>query len=158
MALGLYLVFRPIGVFADVIPCVGSIIGCGLKFMAVVISAVLSVVTISVAWLAARPKIGAIVLCVSIAVIGLCALGVKKLVKRKNDDDDNFIAPVGVYGGKVVEVTPAAPTAVADEQLPTVYALPEEQIVANVPPQPYVAGSAQPYQTTAEPYVYVPKV
>jgi hypothetical protein len=167
MTLGLYLVFRPIEVFADVIPCVGSIIGCGLIFMAVVISSVLSLVTISIAWLVARPEIGAIVLCVSLVVVGLCALGVKKLGQKngKNDDgdDDNFVAAVG--GGKVVEVSPhaaAAPTVIAaEEQIPTVYALPEGKVIATVPPPQsyaYVATSAhqQPPPTvtvTAEPYV-----
>ena len=181
MALGLYLVFRPIEVFADIIPCVGSIIGCGLVFMAVTISAALSLVTISIAWLAARPEIGAIVLCVSLAVVGLCALGVKKLGKRKNgkndEDDDDFVASMsGGGGGKVVEVPPAAaaaPTVMAVEEPPTVYALPEGQIIASAPPQQqpyaYVASASQqqhyaytasapPHQqptvtVTAEPYV-----
>jgi len=162
MTLGLYLVFRPIEVFADIIPCVGSIIGCGLVFMAVLISSVLSLVTISVAWLAARPKIGAIVLCVSLAVVGLCAFGVKKFGKRgKYDEDhenDDFVASVGGgVGGKVVEVPPATAAA---EELPTVYALPEGQVIAATAPTPqpyaYVASAPQQQPTVivaAEPYV-----
>ena len=161
MTLGLYLVFRPIEVFADIIPCVGSIIGCGLIFMAVVISAVLSVVTISIAWLMARPEIGAIVLGVSLVVVGLCAFGVKKFVKKNydDDDDDEFIA--NDNGGKVVGEPPAAeiPTVMAAADPPTVYALPEGQVMATAPQQqPYVYTSTAPQQeptvtVSAEPYV-----
>lgn len=163
MTLGLYLVFRPIEVFADIIPCVGSIIGCGLIFMAVLISSVLSLVTISIAWLAARPEIGAIVLCVSLVVVGLCALGVKKFGKGRKDEDetDDF---EGV-GGKVPGVPPdpaaadSVPTVMAVNEPPTVYALPEGQVVASAPQQQHYAyaGSApqqQPMVTvSAQPYV-----
>lgn len=94
MALGLYLILRPIEVFADVIPCVGSIIGCGIIFVAVLVAAILSTITISVAWLVAHPMIGGIVLAVTLTVVGCCAFGIKKFVKKK---DDNY----GAGGGKV---------------------------------------------------------
>jgi len=89
MGAGLYLVFRPIEVFADIIPCVGSIIGCGLIFMSVVLSALLSALTISIAWLTAHPKIGAIILVVTLAVIGCCAFGVKYLERRRADAEED---------------------------------------------------------------------
>ncbi|KAL7495651.1 hypothetical protein ACHAWT_003971 [Skeletonema menzelii] len=165
MAFGLYLVFRPIEVFADIIPCVGSIVGCGLIFMAVFISAILSFVTISIAWLVARPEIGAIVLCVSLAVIGLCAFGVKKFGKgRKNDEDDanNFANGGGVGGGKVVEaVVPVAtvPTVMAVNEPPTVYALPEGQVVATAPQQqPYAYVGSAPQQQQHEPTVTIDEI
>lgn len=107
MALGLYLVFRPIEVFADVVPCVGSVVGCGIVFVSVLVSAVLSAVTISIAWLVAHPKIGAIVLAVTLVIIGLCAFGVKKIEEMRNDDD----------GGGAEKAV--------DDALPTVYATPE---------------------------------
>mmetsp|Transcript_33662 Transcript_33662/g.62032 ORF Transcript_33662/g.62032 Transcript_33662/m.62032 type:complete len:434 (+) Transcript_33662:192-1493(+) len=88
MTSGLYLIFRPIEVFADIVPCVGDIVGCGLIFMSVVISAVLSSITISIAWLVAHPMIGGIVLLVTLAVVGCCAFGVKKLQQMRNGDDD----------------------------------------------------------------------
>lgn len=94
MALGLYLVFRPIEVFADVIPCVGSIVGCGITFMAVLIAAILSAITISIAWLVAHPKIGGIVLAVTLTVIACCGFGIKKLVKSKHSGGDEN----GSYG------------------------------------------------------------
>ena len=86
MALGIYLIFRPIEVFADIIPCVGSIVGCGIVFMAVLIAAILSSITIAIAWLVAHPMIGGIVLAVTLSVIGCCAFGVKKLVKKNSDE------------------------------------------------------------------------
>jgi hypothetical protein len=107
----------------------------------------------------ARPEIWVIVLCVTLAlaVVGLCgplcALGVKRL-RQKNGKN----AAVG--GGKVF-VSPhaaAAPTVMAaEDQLPTVYALPEENVITAVPPPQayaYVATSAPPptVNVTAEPY------
>ncbi len=163
MAIGLYIVFYPIEVFADIIPCVGSIIGCGIMFMAVTVSAILSLVTISVAWLVARPKIGAIVLCVSLTVVGLCALGVKKLgkKKKKNDEDgndDEVVASSNISGGKVVAGTAphASPVEDAVVEIPTVNALFEGQVVASAPvvaSEPYVTTSEKPHhQSSAPPY------
>ena len=92
MALGLYLIFRPIEVFADIVPCVGSIVGCGITFMTVLVAAILSSITIAIAWLVAHPMIGGIVLAVTLSVIGCCAFGVKKFVKKGQDTS-------GAYGG-----------------------------------------------------------
>mmetsp|Transcript_3844 Transcript_3844/g.8088 ORF Transcript_3844/g.8088 Transcript_3844/m.8088 type:complete len:420 (+) Transcript_3844:148-1407(+) len=89
MTLGLYLVFRPVEVFADIVPCVGSIIGCGIIFMAVLVSAVMSAITISIAWLVAHPKIGGIVLVVTLSVVGCCAFGAKKLEQMRGEPDDD---------------------------------------------------------------------
>jgi len=104
MALGLYLIFRPIEVFADVIPCVGSIVGCGITFMAVLIAAILSAITISIAWLVAHPKIGGIVLAVTLTVIACCGFGIKKLVKSKHSggDDNGPYGPTKVQTGHKV--------------------------------------------------------
>ena len=178
MAFGLLILFQPIQVFADTIPCVGSIIECGVTFMAFTVSAILSLVTISVAWFVAHPKTGAIVLCVSLPVVGLCAFGVKKLgKKKKNEDeedgnDDEVVASSNISGGKVAAGTapPASPAVDAVVESPTVNALPEGQVVAPAPAPvvasgPYVPSSetehyrssAPPYQPTvtveAEPYV-----
>merc|ERR1712232_1114698 len=146
MTLGLYLVFRPIEVFADIIPCVGSIIGCGIIFMAAVLSAVLSLLTISIAWLAARPKIGGIVLAVSLIVVGGCAFGYKKIrgQKEEDDDPDSFVKP-DVHEGAANTVSPS--------QTPNVYASqqPSEPIVVLAQPEPVVV-SPQPVQAS----VYVP--
>ena len=83
MALGLYLISLPIEVFADIVPCVGSIVGCGIIFVSVLISAILPEITISVSWLVAHPKIGGIVLAATLTFVRCCAFGVKKLGERR---------------------------------------------------------------------------
>ena len=143
MALGLYLIFRPIEVFSDVIPCVGSIVGCGIAFMAVLIAAILSAITISIAWLVAHPKIGGIVLAVTLTVIACCGFGIKKLIKSKHSggDDNGPYGPTSdskiasgydeenggdikvVQGAVVADEAIPVPTVqgtVADEAIPTV--------------------------------------
>lgn len=137
MALGLYLVFRPVEVFADIIPCVGSIVGCGIIFMAVFISAILSSITISLAWLVAHPEIGAIFLAVTLSVVGCCAFGFKKLSDhRKDGNDDNDDSP---------EI-------VKPQSEPTVYA------GGAAPPPPTVYASSEPPQSTAYANNYPPAV
>lgn len=152
MSLGLYLVFRPIEVFADIIPCVGSIVGCGLIFMAVFISSFLSALTISLAWLTAHPEIGAIVLVSLLAVIGCCAFGAKALQKRmgKDEDDDEYgpVKPQNVPGGDSVPVAHAVPE--SDGKVVNDDADPEIAVVPTVYSTPEPEPSA--------PSVYVPSV
>lgn len=57
MAIGLSLCFRPLSVLADVLPMAGSVIGAGTGIVAFLLAAILSFVTIAVAWLAFRPEI-----------------------------------------------------------------------------------------------------
>lgn len=101
MAFGQTLIWNPFKVAADIIPCVGSLVGCGINFISITIAAVLSSITISIAWLIAHPKIGAIVLGVSLVVIGLCAFGVKMILDRnKKDDDEVMVEAMEVEDGK----------------------------------------------------------
>jgi hypothetical protein len=58
MFLGLFLVFRPIAVLGDVVPLFGSMLGVGVGLLAFLISAVLSLTTIAVAWVTVRPLLG----------------------------------------------------------------------------------------------------
>ena len=69
MALGLGLIFRPISVFADVIPFFGSILGAGAAFAAVLLAFVGTLVVIAVAWFAVRP-----LLTVALGVVAAAAL------------------------------------------------------------------------------------
>ncbi|KAL9189596.1 hypothetical protein ACHAXT_009271 [Thalassiosira profunda] len=155
MGLGLYLIFRPIEVFADIIPCVGSIVGCGLIFMAVTISAVLSSITIAIAWLVAHPEIGAIVLVVTLVVIGCCAFGVKKLTgKMKGGKGDDDSSSSSSSAGKADKLAPEAaiPTVAAVNE-PTVYA---SALVSEAKPVPAVAyASAPPAAHSAPVQVYL---
>jgi len=89
MALGQIMIWSPFKVMADVIPIVGGVIGCGINFVSITIAAVLSAITIAIAWLIVHPTIGLIVLGSSLAVIGLCAFGVKMLLNRNGNGNGN---------------------------------------------------------------------
>lgn len=84
MALGLFLVFRPIAVFADVLPILGSFLGVGIGLFAMVVAACLSLVTIAVSWLVYRPVLGIILLLLAGGgIAGLIHLANQRRAKRK---------------------------------------------------------------------------
>jgi hypothetical protein len=62
MGLGWTMVFRPLSVLADVLPILGSIVGAGTGLIAFLLSGILSLTTISVAWFYYRPVLGVILL------------------------------------------------------------------------------------------------
>jgi len=69
MAIGIALVFNPMVVLADVLPLVGNLLGAGIAIFALVVSIVLSLITIAIAWLAYRPLIGGGLLAAAIALL-----------------------------------------------------------------------------------------
>ncbi len=75
MFFGLLTVFKPISVFADVVPLVGTLLGAGLGFFAFLLAAVLSFLTIAVAWIFVRPLLG-------IGLLILAGLGLTWLIQR----------------------------------------------------------------------------
>lgn len=58
MAFGIMMFFGPITVLLDVLPILGDIAGYGVGTFAFVIAAVLSLITIGIAWLVVRPVLG----------------------------------------------------------------------------------------------------
>jgi len=79
MFLGLLLIFKPIAVFADVVPLVGTILGAGLGFFSFLTALFLSLVTIAISWIVVRPVLGIGLLVVALAAIAwLISIGVKK--------------------------------------------------------------------------------
>ena len=73
------MVFKPLVVFADVIPFLGSILSMGLSAFSGIISLTLSFTTIAIAWLVYRPIVG-----VGLILAGLVILGaVKYLADQK---------------------------------------------------------------------------
>jgi hypothetical protein len=79
MFLGLTMVFKPISVFGDVIPIVGTLLGAGLAVFAGAVAAALSLVTIAIAWLAYRPLFGITLLVLAAgAVAGLTYLAAQR--------------------------------------------------------------------------------
>jgi len=75
MFLGLLMVFKPIAVFGDVVPLVGSMLGAGLGFFSFIIALVLSFITIAVAWIFVRPLLG-------ITLLVLAVGGLVWLIRR----------------------------------------------------------------------------
>ena len=55
MYIGMSMVFRPLSVFAVIVPIIGTIVGKGTGFVAFIIAAICSLVTIAIAWIAYRP-------------------------------------------------------------------------------------------------------
>jgi hypothetical protein len=75
MFLGLVMVFKPISVFGDVVPIVGTLLGAGLAVFAGAVAAALSLVTIAISWLAYRPLLGiGLLVLAGAAVAGLTYL------------------------------------------------------------------------------------
>src|SRR5260370_23075900 len=94
MFIGLFLVFRPIAVFADVLPLFGTMLGAGIGLFAFLGAAVLTILTIAVAWVFVRPVLGIILLI--LAGAGIFWLGV--------------VGRAGKAAGAAVGPPPAAPT------------------------------------------------
>jgi transmembrane protein TMEM43 len=69
MFLGLFMVFRPIAVLADVLPLFGTALSAGIGLFAFIGAAVLSILTIAVAWLVVRPVLGIALVVVAIGGI-----------------------------------------------------------------------------------------
>jgi hypothetical protein len=84
MALGLFLVLRPLAVLADVIPILGSLLGMGIGLFVAVVAASLTLVTIAVSWLFYRPLLGiALLLLAGGGIAGLIHLARQRRAKRK---------------------------------------------------------------------------
>jgi hypothetical protein len=75
MLFGMYSVFRPLAVVADVVPFFGSLVSMGVGVVAFVIAAPLSLLTIAVAWIFYRPLLGIGLLLAALAIF----IGIKKL-------------------------------------------------------------------------------
>jgi hypothetical protein len=80
MFFGLLMVFRPISVFGDVVPIVGSILGAGLGVFSFLVASALSTLTMGLAWVFYRPLLGFILLAASVGAFVLLS-GVAR--KRK---------------------------------------------------------------------------
>ena len=80
MFIGWMLLMRPLVVFADVIPFLGSIVGAGTGLVALLVTVVVAPIIIAIAWLWYRPLISLAVLVVG----GVVAYGVKTLAARRH--------------------------------------------------------------------------
>lgn len=83
MFLGIFMVFRPIAVFADVVPLFGTFLGAGIGVFAFLGAAGLSFLTIAIAWVFVRPVLGISLLVIAIgSLFWLLRLGQKKKAAR----------------------------------------------------------------------------
>ncbi|MCI5221321.1 MAG: hypothetical protein D3924_01215 [Candidatus Electrothrix sp. AR4] len=81
MLIGLNMVFKVLSVIADVLPILGSIVGAGTGMIAFLLSALLSLITIAIAWIVFRPLLGIILLAIA---VGLTVLIMNRLKAGKN--------------------------------------------------------------------------
>jgi len=80
MLLGLNMIFKPLSVIADVLPILGNIVGAGTGIISFLIAAILSLITIAIAWIVYRPLLGIILL---VAAVGLTVAIKGKLKSAK---------------------------------------------------------------------------
>jgi hypothetical protein len=66
--IGLSMLLAPLGVLADVLPFLGSIMRFGTSLIAMVIAVPTSLATIAIAWLAYRPVLGITLLVIGVGV------------------------------------------------------------------------------------------
>ncbi|MBR4673062.1 MAG: TMEM43 family protein [Victivallales bacterium] len=69
MFTGLKMVFGPLGVLADVLPFLGSLVRMGTGLLSFLIALPCSLVTIAIAWIVYRPVLGVILLVVAVGAI-----------------------------------------------------------------------------------------
>jgi hypothetical protein len=86
MAVGIFTVFRPLAVVADVVPIFGDILRGGLGFVSVAIATPITFFTIALAWVFYRPVVGVGLLVVGVGVFFL----VRQLAKKRG-------APIPVH-------------------------------------------------------------
>lgn len=83
MFIGLIAVFKPISVFADVVPLFGTMLGAGLGVFSFLLSFALSFITIAIAWIFYRPLLGIALLVLALGgLFWLMSLGRKKKQQR----------------------------------------------------------------------------
>jgi hypothetical protein len=83
MFIGLIAVFKPISVFADVVPLFGTMLGAGLGVFSFLLAFALSFITIAIAWIFYRPLLGIALLALALGgLFWLVSLGRKKKRQR----------------------------------------------------------------------------
>jgi hypothetical protein len=81
MFIGFTLLFKPLSVFADLLPIAGNIVGAGTGLIAFLLTVVISFSVIAFAWIFYRPLLGVPLLLVAVA--GLVFLVMKLMAQKK---------------------------------------------------------------------------
>ncbi|MBN1269133.1 MAG: TMEM43 family protein [Kiritimatiellae bacterium] len=69
MLIGLNMMLKLLSVLADVLPILGNIVGAGTGLISFLLAAILSLITIAIAWIVFRPLLGIILIAVAIGLI-----------------------------------------------------------------------------------------
>lgn len=80
MALGFRMILSPISTLGSVIPIFGRILESGVGFVATILAAAGSLITIAVAWVAVRPVFG-----ITLVVLAVGALFLPRLLRARRD-------------------------------------------------------------------------
>ncbi len=91
MSIGIGMVLQPLAIVADIIPCIGDLVGGAISCVAGMIGIVLSLIVIGIAWVANRPIILGVA-CAGAAAVGfLVYSGYKrkqnKVIEKDESDD-----------------------------------------------------------------------
>ncbi len=78
MSIGIGLVLQPLEVVADIIPCIGDLVGAAVSCVAGLIGITLSLIVIGIAWVANRPIILGVGAAGALVVGGLVYMGYKR--------------------------------------------------------------------------------
>mmetsp|Transcript_70721 Transcript_70721/g.218713 ORF Transcript_70721/g.218713 Transcript_70721/m.218713 type:complete len:526 (+) Transcript_70721:115-1692(+) len=120
----LMLIVGPLEKLADVIPCVGpllgDLVGCVVSIITFFVAAALALVTIGIAWVLARPLVGAVLLGSALVLVVCAACAWYALRREKDEGDAEKLLEEGGqgdpgYGASGSAETPAKPPAVSAE-------------------------------------------
>lgn len=89
MFIGWSLAFKVFSVLLDVLPFLGNLMGYGTKFVAFIISVILSLLTIAIAWLFYRPLISIIIF----VIIGGLIFWLKSRKKKISSEPPKLVIP-----------------------------------------------------------------
>jgi len=113
MLAGLVMILKPLSVFADVIPLIGSIVGAGAFFLSTVVAFALTLLTVASAWIFYRPLVG-----IGLLVLGCLAGGsifflIKKIAATQSESASGGPSGDTPAAGKTADAPPppAPPTA-----------------------------------------------
>ncbi len=85
MAIGFYLVLKPIAILTDFLPFISSLVGFVLGFIAVMVAIPFTLITIGIAWIFYRPMLGLALLGAAAAILAVILVLYFKARKNKGD-------------------------------------------------------------------------
>lgn len=88
MWFGLSRILAPIRVIGDVLPLIGRILGAGIGFVTFIIAAILTFITVALAWIFFRPLIGLVLLAIAALFFFGGFKAIKKKINNLSDNDD----------------------------------------------------------------------